>query len=191
MATRCLLTGVERTWAATASRETIFASDLQEAASWNGRSGSKREPAGVKWRPTEIGVLRRDPGDLTSSSVGLSLAEAKALLAELQKRVVQTQIDEYIVCARVCTACMKLRRLRDQRSRTLQTLFGTVRVAAPRAHLCSCLDMLGMATCPSRRITSVCQTAAPRSFSVCMLTCGCDTRFAIRRGCSRRLCPAV
>ena len=32
----------------------------------------------------EIGVLDRDPGDLTSSSVGLSLAEAKAVLAELQ-----------------------------------------------------------------------------------------------------------
>ena len=67
----------------------------------------------------EIGVLDRDPGDLTSSSVGLSLAEAKVLLAELQQRVVQTHINEYIICARVCTDCMKLRRLRDQRTRTL------------------------------------------------------------------------
>ena len=45
----------------------------------------------------EIGVLHRDPADLTSSSVGLSLAEAKAVLADLQQRVVQTQIDEYVV----------------------------------------------------------------------------------------------
>jgi hypothetical protein len=65
----------------------------------------------------EVGVLRRDLGDLTSNSVGLGLAEAKALLAELQQRIVQTQIDEYIVCARVCSDCMKLRPLRDQRTR--------------------------------------------------------------------------
>ena len=72
----------------------------------------------------ELGFIHRDPGDLTSSSVGLSLAEAKVLLAELQQRIVQTQIAEYIVCARVCIDCMKLRRLRDQRTRTLQTLLG-------------------------------------------------------------------
>ena len=47
----------------------------------------------------EVGVLRRDLGDLSSNSVGLGLAEVKALLAELQQRIVQTQIDEYIVCA--------------------------------------------------------------------------------------------
>jgi hypothetical protein len=39
---------------------------------------------------------------------------------------------------------MALRRLRDQRTRTLQTLFGTVEIAAPRIHLCSCADTLGM-----------------------------------------------
>ncbi len=83
----------------------------------------------------EVGVLCRDLGDLTSNNVGLSLAEAKALLAELQQRIVQTQIDEYIVCARVCTDCMKLRRLRDQPTRTLQTLFGTAMVAAPRVRV--------------------------------------------------------
>jgi hypothetical protein len=52
----------------------------------------------------EVGVLRRDFGNLTSNSVGLSLAEAKALLAELQQRIVQTQVDEYIVCARIMFA---------------------------------------------------------------------------------------
>ena len=92
----------------------------------------------------EVGVLRRDVSDLTSNSLGLSLAETKALLAELQQRIVQTQVDEYIVCARICTDCMKLRRLRDPRTRTLQTLFGTVKMAAPRVRVCSCLDMLGM-----------------------------------------------
>ena len=42
----------------------------------------------------EIGALRRSLGDLTADGVGLSLAEAKALLAELQQRLVQSQIDD-------------------------------------------------------------------------------------------------
>ena len=92
----------------------------------------------------EIGVLRRSLGDLTADGVGLGLAEAKALLAELQQRLVQSQIDEYVTCARVCPDCLKLRRLRDQRTRALQTLFGTVKVAAPRIRLCTCADSLGM-----------------------------------------------
>jgi hypothetical protein len=32
----------------------------------------------------------------------------------------------------VCLNCMALRRLRDHRTRTLQALFDTVKVAAPR-----------------------------------------------------------
>ena len=87
----------------------------------------------------EIGALRRSLGELTADGVGLGLAEAKALLAELQQRIVQSQIDEYVTCARVCRDCLKLRRLRDQRTRTLQTLFGTVKVAAPRIRLCTCV----------------------------------------------------
>ena len=92
----------------------------------------------------EIGALHRSLGDLAADGVGLSLAEAKSLLAELQQKIVQSQIDEYATCARVCPDCMKLRRLRDQRSRTLQTLFGTVKVAAPRIRLCACADTLGL-----------------------------------------------
>ena len=74
----------------------------------------------------------------------MGLAEAKVLLAELQQKIVQSQVDEYVTCARVCPDCLKLRRLRDRRTRCLQTLFGTVQVAAPRIRLCACADTLGM-----------------------------------------------
>jgi hypothetical protein len=92
----------------------------------------------------EIGCLRRSLHDLSSEGIGLTLTEAKALLAELQQRIVQDQVAEYVTCARVCPDCMALRRLRDRRTRTLQTLFGTVTVAAPRIRLCSCADTFGM-----------------------------------------------
>jgi len=63
----------------------------------------------------EIGTLRRGLGDLTADGIGLALAEAKSLLAELQQQIVQSQVDEYITCARVCSDCMKLRPLRDRK----------------------------------------------------------------------------
>ena len=92
----------------------------------------------------EIGALHRSLGDLTADGVGLNLSEAKALLAELQQKIMQSQVGEYLTCARVCPDCLKLKPLRDQRRRTLQTLFGTVKVAAPRIRLCACADTLGL-----------------------------------------------
>ena len=40
----------------------------------------------------EVGALHRSFDDLTADGVGLSLAEAKALLAELQQKIVQSQM---------------------------------------------------------------------------------------------------
>lgn len=68
------------------------------------------------------------------------LDEAKTLLAELQRRMVESQITEKIACIRVCTHCLRSRPIRDRRTRTLQTLFGSVRVDAPRIRLCACID---------------------------------------------------
>ena len=92
----------------------------------------------------EIRTLHRSLGDLTADGVGMALAEAKALLAEVQQKIVQSQIDEYVTCARVCPRCMKLRPLRDQRIRTLQTLFGTAKGASPRIRRCACAETPGM-----------------------------------------------
>jgi hypothetical protein len=134
---------VEKSWSGPACRDTLAISDGLEAAPWNG----PRLEARTGWGEVtsyEIGCLRRGLRDLSSEGIGLNLAEAKALLAELQQRIVQDQVAEYVTCARLCPDCMALRRLRDQRTRTLQTLFGTVEMAAPRIRLCSCADTLGM-----------------------------------------------
>ena len=68
------------------------------------------------------------------------LDEAKALLAELQRRMVEGQIEEKIACMRVCTHCLRSQPIRDRRTRTLHTLFGTVRVEAPRIRLRAGID---------------------------------------------------
>lgn len=91
----------------------------------------------------EVGRLKRRVVGLTADEVGLTLAEGKDLLSELQRLVLQTQMEEYVMCARVCRECLTLRRQRDCRTRTIQTLFGTVEVDAPRISICPCSNEMG------------------------------------------------
>ena len=86
----------------------------------------------------EVGKIERRVVGLTAEEIGLTLAEGKDLLAELARSVLQTQMEEFATCARVCTECLKLRRLRDSRTRKIQTLFGTITVDAPRISVCPC-----------------------------------------------------
>jgi hypothetical protein len=50
----------------------------------------------------EVGRLQRRVLGLTADEVGLTLAGGKDLLSELHRLVLQTQMEEYVMCARVC-----------------------------------------------------------------------------------------
>jgi len=54
-------------------------------------------------------------------------------------------MEEFTTCVRVGRDYLKLRRLRDQRTRKVQTLFGTITVDAPRISACSCRNVWGFA----------------------------------------------
>jgi hypothetical protein len=86
----------------------------------------------------EVGRLERRVSGLTAEELGLTLAESKRLLGELARLVLQTQVEELVACDRVCGSCLGLRRVRDGRTRKIQTLFGTITVDAPRISCCSC-----------------------------------------------------
>ena len=104
-----------------------------------GRSSWRRARSGVTPKRSRSAAWRRVAG-LASHEVVLTLDEAKELLAELQRRIVQTQIDEKVFAARICSDCLNVRPIRDRRTRVLQTLFGTVRVAVPRLKLYTCVN---------------------------------------------------
>jgi hypothetical protein len=61
----------------------------------------------------EVARFERRVVGLTAEEIGLSLDEAKQVLAAVQRLVLQTQMEEYTYCARVCPACLKMRRQRD------------------------------------------------------------------------------
>ncbi len=74
----------------------------------------------------EVGRLERRIVGLTAEEVGLTLAEGKDLIGELARLILQTQMEEFTTCARVCRDYMKIRHRRDNRTRKIQTLFGTI-----------------------------------------------------------------
>lgn len=118
----------------------------------------------------EVGRLERREIGLAAHEIGLMLEEAKALLAELQRRIVQTQIDDKVMCERVCSDCLRVRSIRDQRTPVLQTFFGTVRVAAPRIKLCSCVDKGNSMMFRSRPCRICYPVAVLRNCSTCRLS---------------------
>jgi len=70
--------------------------------------------------------------------IGLTLEEGKHLLGALQVHLVQAQAEDQCRHRRRCQRCGAQRPLKDQRSRRLVSLFGTVKVRAPRFSPCRC-----------------------------------------------------
>jgi hypothetical protein len=54
---------------------------------------------------TPVYTFSRPTLDLKPEQVGLTLAEAKTLLARLQEQLIRQQADEYATCRRVCPSC--------------------------------------------------------------------------------------
>jgi hypothetical protein len=67
-----------------------------------------------------------------SAKVGLTLADAKKMLARLQEAVVATQAADHSGMRPDCPACGRACHVKDGRSRQVATLFGTVTVPLPR-----------------------------------------------------------
>jgi hypothetical protein len=70
--------------------------------------------------------------------VGLTLAEAKALLTGLQQRIVERQIASFLATRRDCHACGQALRTKGDHPLTFRTLFGTIRLTSPRLCYCPC-----------------------------------------------------
>src|SRR5215213_8436738 len=86
----------------------------------------------------EIGAGERPPTGHTAATLGLGLAESKAILAALQRHLVTAQADEHCRDRRRCDRCGAQRPLKDWRPRRLASLFGVVAVRAPRFDPCWC-----------------------------------------------------
>ena len=77
-------------------------------------------------------------GSVTAEAVGLTLAEGKAILAELQAALVSEQVAVHEAVARRCLACGTNRGIKDHHPLTCRTIFGTLPLTATRLRRCQC-----------------------------------------------------
>ena len=94
--------------------------------------------AGSKAHCIDVLELSR-PGDLRDiASLGLTLLEAKQLLARVQQAVVAVQARAHAALRPACSGCGARCHLKDWQSRQVATLFGTVAVRLPRFRCPAC-----------------------------------------------------
>jgi hypothetical protein len=84
----------------------------------------------------EIACVERQ--ELTPETIGLSLAEGKAVLQALQEVVVEWQMQAYLQQQRACPHCGKVRRSKGVHHTVFRTVFGTLPVDSPRLYQYGC-----------------------------------------------------
>ena len=85
-----------------------------------------------------LATFRRPVDGATAADFGLSIAEARQLLAVLQRAIAQDQIHAYDARRRRCRHCSTYRRIKDWRPRVFATSLGEIRVRVPRVISCLC-----------------------------------------------------
>src|ERR687888_2245540 len=68
--------------------------------------------------------------------LGLTLAEGKQLVREVQRRVVQQQATAFLAAQVACPTCGRARGLKDHKMLDLRTLFGKLSPDSPRLRQC-------------------------------------------------------
>ncbi len=84
----------------------------------------------------EVAALQRE--ELTPETVGLRLAEAKALLAQTQEVLVTHQLAAYTDQHRCCPDCGARQHSKGQHTLVLRTLFGKLTLPSRRVIRCPC-----------------------------------------------------
>ncbi len=99
---------------------------------------------------TDLVEICRSEGLGDIASLGLTLPEAKQLLASVQQAVVSRQVDRHGLLRPCCRCCAGKCHLKDWRGHCLATLFGEVTVRLPR-FLCRACNRTETGLCwPSR-----------------------------------------
>ena len=86
----------------------------------------------------EIITLEKSADGL--DQIGLSLAESKALLKNLQRHIVEAQTAEYLERHRACPHCGDRRSTKDHHTIVFRTLFGNLPLKSPRLYHCPCRE---------------------------------------------------
>src|SRR5258708_11347442 len=90
----------------------------------------------------DIGTITRPIADLSPEQIGLTLQEGQQLLRRVQVEIIKSQAHAYALCRRPCIYCGCPRRMKDIRTKCVQTVFGAFRFRGRRYRACGCRENL-------------------------------------------------
>jgi hypothetical protein len=94
----------------------------------------------------EITVVERSGDGFAIADLGLTLIEAKKLLAAAQSAITDAQVGDLARRERPCPCCGRPRRLKDNNCTiTVRTPFGKLALPSPRYERCGCETASGVA----------------------------------------------
>ena len=106
---------------------------------------------------TIVDVVERQ--DRSVADLGLTLAEGRALLANVQSILVSQQAAGWMASQVACCRCGSVLAHKDSRSIVMRTVFGKVEVPSPRLWACSCAGKQGE---PRRSVSPLCKAVPQR-----------------------------
>ena len=83
-------------------------------------------------------ILGLDKGFDRVGEIGLSLEEGKAILAGLQRPIIEAQVTGYLRQHGHCPHCQRRLWRKGSNTMAFRTLFGMVKLASPRLYRCPC-----------------------------------------------------
>ena len=90
---------------------------------------------------TEHPLAQIERGDaITPASLGLSIAEGKAIVAAIQTAMVTAQVQRHGESARRCPHCSRSRRPKGYYTAIFRSVFGKVPMRVRRLRACPCHD---------------------------------------------------
>ena len=75
----------------------------------------------------DIGTITRPIADLSPEQIGLTIEDGQQLLRRIQVKVIASQAHAYALCRRTCVECGRPKRIKDIRTKCVQTVFGAFR----------------------------------------------------------------
>ena len=75
---------------------------------------------------------------VSQETLGLTLAEGKIILNDLQQIVVERQVSSSLLLKQACPDCGQRRCSKGNHTLSLRTVFGQLTVRSPRMHHCVC-----------------------------------------------------
>ena len=81
-------------------------------------------------------VAHLDRGNLRPETIGLTLAEARSILAAIEETVVEHQAAEFMAQQRSCSHCGHERPCKGRHHMVFRTPFGKLRLESPRIYHC-------------------------------------------------------